>query len=71
MAMAANLAAIGRRGLLGRIVAAAKVVRVATIVVPVAAVKVEVDQRVVTRDVRVVAAVDDPSKGLPPKSSEG
>jgi len=45
MAMAANLAAIGRRGLLGRIVAAAKVVRVATIVVPVAVVRVEADQK--------------------------
>jgi len=69
MAMAANLAEIVHRAAIVRRAIVNKVVRVATIVVPVAAVKVEVDQRVVTRDVRVVAAVDDPSKGLPPKSS--
>jgi hypothetical protein len=71
MATAANLAGIGRRGLLERIVAAAKVVRVATIVVPVAVGKAEVvkeeDQKGATR--AGPAEADVRSMGSPRKSS--
>ena len=67
MAKAANLAGIGRRGLL-EIVAAAKAARVVMIVVPAAVVKVEEDPKDGTKVVRVVAA-GVPLRDSPPRSS--
>ena len=66
MAMAANLAGIGRRGLLEKIevaIVAARVVRVEMIVVPAVVVKVEEDPKAVTK--AGLAAVDDLLMALP------
>jgi hypothetical protein len=72
MAMAANLAEIVHRAAIVRRVIVVKVAPVATIAVqtgvPVAAVKVEVDQRVGMKEDPAEAG-DDLSKDSPPRSS--